>query len=256
MISNMVRQEILNMNVNKSCGPDEISPRILKEVVDLLSEPITLILHKTYENGELPHDWKFANISPIFKKGSRSLAENYRPISLTSVVCKLMEVFVKRVIMQHLTDRKLLSPKQYGFISGRSTTTQLLTYLDKCIESIVNGGVVDTIYLDFSKAFDCVPHRRLIGKLESYGIKGKLLNWIIAFLNGRTQLVKVNGSESTSSCVLSGIPKEVSLDLSSLSCILTISLKILNPMACYSQMTPKYLNTYHRGKILLPCRLI
>ena len=155
----------------------------------------------------MPHDWKFANISPIFKKGSRSLAENYRPISLTSVVCKLMEVFVKRVIMQHLTDQKLLSPKQYGFISGRSTTTQLLTYLDKCIESIVNGGVVDTIYLDFSKAFDCVPHRRLIGKLESYGIKGKLLNWIIAFLNGRTQLVKVNGSESTSSCVLSGIPQ-------------------------------------------------
>ena len=79
-----------------------------------------------YENGELPHDWKFANISPIFKKGSRSLAENYRPISLTSVVCKLMEVFVKRVIMQHQTDQKLLSPKQYGFISGRSTSTQLL----------------------------------------------------------------------------------------------------------------------------------
>ena len=137
--SNMVQQEILNMNVNKSCGPDEISPRILKELVDLLSEPITLILHKMYENGELPHDWKFANISPIFKKGSRSLAENYHPISLTSVVCKLMEVFVKRVIMQ------------YGFISGRSTTTQLLTYLDKCIESIING-IVDTIYLHFSKA--------------------------------------------------------------------------------------------------------
>ena len=124
--SNMVRQEILNMNVNKSCGPDEISPRILKELVDLLSEPIIVILHKTYQNGELPHDWKFANISPIFKKGSRSLAENYRPISLTSV-CKLVEVFVKRVIMQHLTDQNLLSPKQYGFISGRSTTTQLLT---------------------------------------------------------------------------------------------------------------------------------
>ena len=106
--SNMVQQEILNMNVNKSCGPDEISPLFLKELVDLLSEPITLILHKTYENSELPHDWRFANISSIFKKGSRSLAENYRPISLTSVVCKLMEVFVKRVIMQHLTDQKLV----------------------------------------------------------------------------------------------------------------------------------------------------
>ena len=108
--------------------------------------------------------------------------------------------------MQHLTDQKLLSPKQYGFISGRSTTTQLLNCLDKCIDPIVKGGVVDTIYF-FSKAFDCVPHRRLIGKLELYGIKGTLLNWIKAFHNGRTQVVKVNGSESISSFVLSGIPQ-------------------------------------------------
>lgn len=99
------------------------------------------------------------------------------------------------------------SSKQYGFISGRSTTTQLLTYLDKCITKIVDGGVVDSIYLDFSKAFDTVPHRRLLGKLEAYGIEGDLLNWIKSFLCDRTQEVVVNGCKSEASPVLSGIPQ-------------------------------------------------
>ena len=118
-----------------------------------------------------------------------------------------MDVFLKQIIMPHLTNHNILSPKQHGFISGRSTTTQLLKYLDKCVEIIATGGVVDTIYLDFSKAFDCVPHRRLIGKLESYGVTGKILEWIKEFLNGRTQVVKVNGAESQSAPVVSGIPQ-------------------------------------------------
>ena len=118
-----------------------------------------------------------------------------------------METFIKQATMKHLTGLKLLSNKQYGFITGRSTTTQLLRYLDRCIETITTGGVVDAIYLDFAKAFDTVPHRRLIGKLESYGIKGNLLHWIRGFLCGRTQIVKVNGVESATSPVLSGIPQ-------------------------------------------------
>ena len=109
--------------------------------------------------------------------------------------------------MQHLVSKGLLSSKQFGFIKGRSTVTQLLKFLDSCVETIVNGGVVDTIYLDFSKAFDSVPHRRLLGKLKSYGITGKLLKWIEAFLTDRTQVVKVNGAESELAHVVSGIPQ-------------------------------------------------
>ena len=98
--------------------------------------------------------------------------------------------------MNHLTNHDLLSSLQHGFISGRSTTTQLLKYLQKCIETIVDGGVVDAIDMAFAKTFDSVPHRRLIGKLQSYGVKGNILTWISAFLHQRTQVVRVNGAES------------------------------------------------------------
>ena len=157
--------------------------------------------------GVIPNDWKHAIISVIYKKGPRTFASNYRPISLTSIICKLMETFVKCELMTHLINENLLSTKQHGFISGRSTTTQLLNYLDKCVETIVDGGVVDSIYMDFAKAFDSVPHRRLIAKLQSYGIEGKVLNFISAFLSKRTQVVKVNGEESAVGHVLSGIPQ-------------------------------------------------
>ena len=114
-------------------------------------------------------------MSPIFKKGSRNLAENYRPISLTSIVCKMMETLIRDRLLEHLQKEKLLSPKQHGFISGRSTVTQLLNYLDRCIQNTIDGHVVDAIYLDFAKAFDTVPHRRLLGKMEAYGISGTVL---------------------------------------------------------------------------------
>ena len=203
----MVRREILNLNPNKSCGPDDIHPKLLIELVDVLSRPIALLLNKTIEEGDIPVEWKSAYISPIYKKGARNRAENYRPISLTSIVCKIMESFVKDAIMTHLRSENLLSTKQYGFISGRSTVTQLLRYLDKCVGAIVDGGVVDSIYLDFQKAFDTVPHRRLIGKLQSYGVSGKILAWVKAFLTGRNQIVKVNGAESDPAPVISGIPQ-------------------------------------------------
>ena len=203
----MVEQMLALLNINKSCGPDEIHPRMLIELADLISGPLALIMNKTLREKQIPNDWKKANVSPIFKKGARNRAENYRPISLTSIVCKLMESIIKEAVMSYVLSNKLLSPKQYGFISGRSTVTQLLRYLDKCVETMVKGGVTDTIYLDFAKAFDTVPHARLIGKLKAYGIDGAILAWIKAFLTGRTQVVKVNGEDSFPAPVISGIPQ-------------------------------------------------
>ena len=118
-----------------------------------------------------------------------------------------METFIRDHIVSHLLENNLLSKKQFGFITGRSTSLQLLHYLDECLSTTAKGGVVDAIYLDFAKAFDTVPHRRLLGKLEAYGIEGDALNWIKEFLYDRTQEVSVNGAKSSSAPVLSGIPQ-------------------------------------------------
>ena len=205
--SDKVRRKILQLDDNKACGPDDINPRLLKEIVDYITIPLTTIINKSIKDSCLPLDWKNAHISPIYKKGPKDLAVNYRPVSLTSIVCKIMESIIKDSIMDHLQNESLLSEKQFGFIKGRSTITQLLTYLDKCVEIVAEGDVVDAIYFDFAKAFDKVPHRRLLKKLRSYGIDGKLLGWIKEFLSNRTQTVKVNGTYSDPSNVKSGVPQ-------------------------------------------------
>ena len=203
----MVLAALKALNVNKSCGPDNLHPRLLLELAETIALPVSILFNATLKDRILPEDWKLAFITAIYKKGSRHLPENYRPISLTSILCKVMEKFVRDNVVLHLLQENLLSNKQYGFITGRSTATQLLYYLDECLKKIANGGVIDAIYLDFSKAFDTVPHRRLLGKLEAYGIGGGIFNWIKGFLQGRTQQVVVNGSMSATAPVLSGIPQ-------------------------------------------------
>ena len=107
-----------------------------------------------------------------------------------------MESFIRDAILEHMVQNNLLSNRQFGFIAGRSTVTQLLVYLDKCAEMVAKGKVVDSIYLDFQKAFDTVPHRRLMKKLKAYGISGSVYEWIDEYLSGRSQVVVVNGEKS------------------------------------------------------------
>ena len=205
--ADMVLKELRQLNFNKSCRPGGLHPRLLFELAEIIAKPVAILYNKTLVSGQLPSDWKKATITAIYKKGARNLAENYRPISLTEAMCKIMEKLLRDVIVDHLLKENLLSPKQYGFISGRSTVTQLLYYLDKCINTVANGGVVDSVYLDFSKAFDTVPHRRLLEKLSAYGMDGEILNWIRSFLHGRKHEVMVNGSRSDADNVISGVPQ-------------------------------------------------
>ena len=149
----MVLEALKNINANKSCGPDNLHPRLLLELADNIALPVTILFNATLKDGTIPKDWKMAFITGIFKKGSKHLPENYRPISLTSILCKIMEKFVRDSVVTHLLEKGLLSKKQFGFISGRSTLTQLLYYLDECLKKIANGNVVDAVYLDFSNAF-------------------------------------------------------------------------------------------------------
>ena len=183
---------------------------MLKELAVELAAPMTKLFNKSLFLGEVPEEWKMANVSPIFKKGSSKVtkvAANYRPVSLTSISCKIMEAAVRETILTHLKRNSLLSTRQFGFLGGRSTILQLLTFLDKCVDTISRGNVTDVVYLDFQKAFDIVPHKRIMVKLKAYGISGVILNWINAFLNGRTQRVVVNGIASRKEAVLSGVPQ-------------------------------------------------
>ena len=132
----------------------------------------------------------------MLKKGNRRSPMNYRPVSLTSIVCKLLESLVREEIMSHMRSNKLFSPYQYGFIDKRSTTLQLLYVLDKWTEIIDDGGTIDAIYMDFLKAFDKVPHERLLRKVEAYGIGRPLLGWIRSFLTGRKQRVRMGEDSS------------------------------------------------------------
>ena len=135
------------------------------------------------------------------------MAANYCPVSLTSISCKIMEAVVRETILTHLKSNSLLLTRQFGFLGGRSTILQLLTFLDKCVYAISRGNVMDIVYLDFQKAFDTVPHKGLMVKLQAYGISGVILNWINAFLNGQTQRVIVNGIASRKEVVISGVPQ-------------------------------------------------
>lgn len=137
-----------------------------------------------------------------------------------------------------------------GFMNGRSTTTQLLRYFDECVKIISDGGVVDSIYLDFWKAFDTVPHQRLLGKLESYGITGKILNWIKEFLVGRSQQVQLNGVRSKEGAVTSGIPQGFVLGpILFIIYTSTIYLMILTLSRYYLQMTRRYIEKLHVKKM-------
>ena len=154
------------------------------------------------------HDsWRKAIVTAIFKKGKKTDPGNYRPVSLTSVISKIMESIVRDGIVSHLMKNDLISDEQHGFVPGRDCRTQLLACIEDWTERLENSRTFDVIYTDFSKAFDSVPHERLFLKLDAIGIRGDILKWIKTFLRGRTQCVNVDGAKSTWRDVLSGIPQ-------------------------------------------------
>ncbi len=165
-----VIKKLKKLKPSKSPGPDCIHPRVLQETAAELSLPLSIIFNNSLSKGAVPSKWKEALITAIFKKGNKSLPGNYRPVSLTAVACKVMESILRDRIVEHMMTNNLFSPKQFGFISGRSTVLQLLHVLDIWTEVLDSGGAIDAIYCDYMKAFDKVPHRRLVHKLQAYGI--------------------------------------------------------------------------------------
>ena len=195
------------LRAHKATGPDGISPHILKNVLSL-SLPLCLLFRSSLDQGSLPNDWFVANICAIHKKGSKKSPNNYRPVSLTSQAVKLFEKVILEKLIHFCNKNNIFTCEQHGFQSGCSCLTNLLECLNDWTSNfdIPNTGT-DIIYTDFKKAFDSVPHRRLLLKTSSYGIRGKMLKWLTSFLSNRKQRVVLNGTPSEWSDVISGVPQ-------------------------------------------------
>lgn len=202
-----VAAKLRNLKSDKAAGDDNLSSRLLRNISSEIASPIATIFRKSLDTGCIPRDWRTANVTPLFKKGNRSQAENYRPISLTSQICKVVESILRDELVQHLESNKLLHNSQHGFRSGYSCATNLLTFLETLTACIDNKVNIDTVYLDLAKAFDKVPHQRLLLKLKAHGVDGLVCNWIKAWLADRQQRVCLDGSYSSWRPVWSGVPQ-------------------------------------------------
>jgi len=200
--------KLLNgLSPNKASGPDEISPRLLKELHTQVAPILTYIYQLSLDTGIVPDDWKHAVISPVYKKGDKSKASNYRPISLTCIASKILEHILVSNIMSHFDANTILSPKQHGFRSKHSCETQLIGFSQEIADSLDQGQQTDVIVMDFSKAFDKVDHHKLVHKLKCLGVESKVTSWIQSFLRNRSQQVLVEGKCSDRLPVLSGVPQ-------------------------------------------------
>ena len=202
-----VARLLSELDVTTSSGPDSISPRILKECAYELALSLTGIFNLSLSTGQLPNDWKMANVVPIHKAGERVMAVNYRPVSLTSIVVKTLERMVHKHIMNFLSELHLLCENQHGFRRFWSCLTQLLQLVHHWFSVLDKQGAIDVAFLDFAKAFDRVSHPHLINKLKSYGVSGQLLEWLNNFLSNRKQRVMIDGHESNWLEVTSGVPQ-------------------------------------------------
>lgn len=208
---NVTEIEILNaigeLDENSSAGPDDIPAIFLIKTKEALAYPLKILLRKSLDEGIIPDVHKLANITPIHKGGAKTKPEQYRPVSLTSHVIKIFERVLKKHIMEHLIKNSLINEAQHGFVPGRSTQTQLLVHFRDIFEAMEEGTRMDTVFLDFSKAFDKVDHNTLLKKIAKHKIKGKVGRWIREFLKNRKFTVIVNGTISEQEEVLSGVPQ-------------------------------------------------
>ena len=202
-----VIKQLKGLRTQKSCGPDGVHPYLLKHLAEQMAIPLTLIFNVTIQTGKIPEIWKQGIVSALFKKGKRCLPSNYRPITLTSVACKVLEKIIVKMIQKHLKTNLLEDLHQHGFTINKSTITNLVEALNVWTEALSHGLPVDVIYLDFEKAFDKVPHERLLLQLNRYGISGNIHQWIRDYLSNRSQRVRVNGQYSSTAPVRSGVPQ-------------------------------------------------
>ena len=202
-----VYQLLVSLDVTKANGPDGISARMLKHTAASITPSVTQLFNLSLCSGQVPSQWKQSLVVPIPKSKDASSPENYRPISLLSILSKLLERHMYKLILEHLHEHHPLSNSQWGFSEGKSTATALLATTHEWFQRLEEGKEICAVFFDLRKAFDSVPHRPLMTKLQQLGLSDHLLHWISNYLTSRSQRVVVNGAASFSTPVISGVPQ-------------------------------------------------
>ena len=194
-----------NLDNDKAHGPDGIPARLLVETAYQIAPSLCELFNKSLRTGVVPRDWKLANVVPVYKKVDKECVENYRPISLLSLISKVLE----RCVFDCIKDRVFsqINACQHGFIPGQNCVTQLIEVFDKIGSLLDRGKQIDVIYLDMSKAFDKVSHKRLLLRLREFGFSGNILNWFHSYLQDRRQQTTILGATSSPTPVTSGVPQ-------------------------------------------------
>ena len=201
-------EDVLNFSdISKASGPDAVSPRLLKEATQILKSPLCRLFNLSLRTGIIPTNWKCANVTLIFKIDSPSNYKNYRPISLISVIGKVMERCVYKHIHNYLLENNIIINNQSGFTKGDSAIYQLINITNDFGKALDEGKEVRVIFCDISKVFDRVWHQGLLKKLESIGIRGSLLDWVQNYLSGRKQRVVINNASSDWGFIKAGVPQ-------------------------------------------------
>eukprot|EP00061_Rhincodon_typus_P011107 g35886.t1 len=164
IIKEIVLGKLMELKVDKPPGPDGMYPRILKEMAGDIANVLVVTYQKPVDSGEVLADWNTANATPLFEKGGRQKVGNYRPVSLTSVARKMLEFIIKEEIVRHLDTNCSIGQTQHRLMKGRLRLTKLLEFFEDIMRTVDNGEPVDVVDLDFQKAFDKVPHKRLLHK--------------------------------------------------------------------------------------------
>uniref|UniRef100_A0A803JL20 Reverse transcriptase domain-containing protein n=1 Tax=Xenopus tropicalis TaxID=8364 RepID=A0A803JL20_XENTR len=202
-----IQKRLEHVKVNKGPRPDGIHPRVLNELSAVAAKPLHFSFQDSLRSGMVQRDQRIANVVPLFEKGSRSQPENYKPVSLTSIIGKLLEGVIRDRLLEYIAVHNTISLCQHGFMRNRSCQTNLITFYEEVSKELNAGMALDVIYLDFAKVFDTVPHRRLMIKLRNIGLEHNICNWIENWLKDRLQRVVVNGTFSNWTSVVSGVPQ-------------------------------------------------
>ena len=202
-----ISEQLKRLKRNKSCGIDSLPPNLLKDSANEITYALTYLVNLSLSTATFPSEWKMAKVTPVFKLGNKTDIENYRPISILSVISKVMEREVHSQLYNYLEEGKLISDFQFGFRKGKSTEQVILTLLDNIRNSVDSGKLVGGCFIDLSKAFDTISHRKLLEKLECFGVQDKELEWFRNYLFDRHIRVCFDGVLSEKRPVFTGVPQ-------------------------------------------------